>query len=277
MIPDLSQTAKLLIRQRDFYRSHLPTSPNIRMLDEQITQEIYNTNRQTWIHTVESCSHKFNTSQYFSLLKSLSGKHISIPPNQPITFQNKTLTRNGEIAIAFNKQFTSTVRHTTDPMARLVKRRLNKMRPLDINLNLFTTDLVSQDIRKSGNSRAAGPDGFTNLHLKHLGPLGLQYLTDLFNLSFNHADIPSIWKLAIVFPLLKAGKPAGLGPNYRPISLLCPAAKVLERLLLPELNTLPISPTQHGFRRNRSTTTALLPSHTKWPRASISPGHPTAP
>ena len=53
MIPDLSQTAKLLIRQRDFYRSHLPTSPNIRMLDEQITQEIYNSNRQTWINAVE--------------------------------------------------------------------------------------------------------------------------------------------------------------------------------------------------------------------------------
>ena len=35
--------------------------------------------------------------------------------------------------------------------------------------------------------------------------------------------------------------------------------KVLERLLLPELNSLPFSPTQHGFRTGHSCTTALLP------------------
>ena len=51
-----------------------------------------------------------------------------------------------------------------------------------------------------------------------------------------------------------------LGPSYRPISLRCPAVKVLERLLLPELNNhLPVAPTQHGFRPNQSTTTTLLP------------------
>ena len=225
MIPNLTNTSKRLINERDSLRRLDPTDPHISALDTQITQEIRNSNRQTWIHTVESCSHKLNTSQYFSLLRSLSGKRISTPPNQPITFNSKTLTRNREISIAFNKQFTSTVPHSSDPTTRLVKRRLNKLRPLDTNLNRFTPDLVSQAIRKSGNSRAAGPDGFTNLHLKHLGPLGLQYLTNLFNLSFNHADIPSIWKLATVFPLLKAGKPVGLGSNYRPISLPCPAAE----------------------------------------------------
>merc|ERR1711888_284015 len=68
-----------------------------------------------------------------------------------------------------------------------------------------------------------------------------------------------IWKNSIVVPILKPGKPAGLGSGYRPISLLCSAVKVFERLLLPELNNLPLSPTQHGFRSNHSTTTALLP------------------
>ena len=89
--------------------------------------------------------------------------------------------------------------------------------------------------------------------------MGLQYLTKLYNLSYNNADIPAIWKLAIVIPLLKPGKPASTGSGYRPISLLCPAAKVLERLLLPELNTLPLAQSQHGFRKEHSTTTALLP------------------
>ena len=47
-------------------------------------------------------------------------------------------------------------------------------------------------MRNSGNSRAAGPDGLTIHHLKHLGPLGLIYLTNLYNLSYMNANIPAI-------------------------------------------------------------------------------------
>ena len=55
------------------------------------------------------------------------------------------------------------------------------------------------------------------------------------------------------------GKDSSQGTSYRPISLLCPAAKVMEALILPEVNyhLLP-SPDQHGFRPAHSTTSALL-------------------
>ena len=60
--------------------------------------------------------------------------------------------------------------------------------------------------------------------------------------------------------ILKPGKPIDEGTSYRPISLLAPAAKILERLILPFLNAdLPTHSTQHGFRPQRSCTTALLP------------------
>ena len=112
----------------------------------------------------------------------------------------------------------------------------------------------------SGNSTAHSPDHLNILHLKHLGPKGISYLCSLFNLSLASADIPSIWKQAIIIALLKSGKPASLDTSYRPISLLSPTAKVLERLLLPILNEhFHTVPTQHGFRPQWSTTTALLP------------------
>ena len=45
----------------------------------------------------------------------------------------------------------------------------------------------------------------------------------------------------------------------RPISLICPAAKVLESLFLPTINKYLIpAQDQHGFRRGHSTTSALL-------------------
>ena len=49
------------------------------------------------------------------------------------------------------------------------------------------------------------------------------------------------------------------GTSYQPISLICPATKVLESLFLPTINKylLPAQD-QHGFRREHSTTSALL-------------------
>ena len=69
--------------------------------------------------------------------------------------------------------------------------------------------------------------------------------------------IPSIWKTSLVIPIPKPGKDSSQGTSYRPISLLCPAAKVLEALILPSINEF-LSPAkdQHGFRH--STTSALL-------------------
>ena len=132
--------------------------------------------------------------------------------------------------------------------------------PLDHSYSPFSESDVTDAIKATKNSSAAGPNGLTPLHLKHLGPLGTRFLTRLFNLSVQNADIPSIWKSAHVLPVLKPNKPADQGKSYRPISLLCPEVKVLERLNLPILRaSLSPSPSQHGFRGNHSTITALIP------------------
>ena len=69
--------------------------------------------------------------------------------------------------------------------------------------------------------------------------------------------LPSIWKTSLVILIPKPGKDSSQGTSYRPMSLLCPAAKVLEALVLPSINEF-LSPAknQHGFRH--STTSALL-------------------
>ena len=72
--------------------------------------------------------------------------------------------------------------------------------------------------------------------------------------------MPVIWRSANVVPILKPGKPVNVGTSYRPISLLCPEIKVLERLLLPSLSSsLKPNRHQHGFRSDRSVVTALIP------------------
>ena len=98
------------------------------------------------------------------------------------------------------------------------------------------------------------------LHLRHLGEHGLAVLTELFNISVAGVDISAIWKNSVIISILKAGKPRKQDRSYRPISLLCPAAKILERLLLPTIvEALGARPSQQGFKLKYSTTSALIP------------------
>ena len=178
-------------------------------------------------------------------------------PNQPVEFEGKVYTNPKATAARFMRQYAPPPR--SGKVYRKVKRNLKKLN-LDQNYKPFTPEATSDAIKHSKNSTATGPDGLAPWHFKRLGPKGIEYLTATFNLSIATAEIPSVWKLAIVIPVLKPGKAPHLGTSYRPISLLCPAVKVLERLLLPTLNkTLVPSDHQHGFRRQRSTVTALLP------------------
>ena len=42
--------------------------------------------------------------------------------------------------------------------------------------------------------------------LKALGPIALQELLVIFNELFKHAGFPRIWCVAVIIPILKAGK-----------------------------------------------------------------------
>ena len=67
-----------------------------------------------------------------------------------------------------------------------------------------------------------------------------------------------IWHKAIIIHILIPGKDDNIGKNSHHISLLCSAAKTLEKLLLPKILThIPFHPAQHGWRPKPSTCTAL--------------------
>ena len=181
------------------------------------------------MESVQKADRRLNPSRYWQLLKNLSRKRVSAPSNQPITFGDKTMTKTLSILIIY--------------------KNLKINNPLDRSFTPFSDSDVINAIKASKNLSAAGPNGLTMLHLKHLGSKGIRYLTHLYNLSVRVADIPAIWKSARVVPVPKPGKPADQGTSYSPISLLCPEIKVLERLNLPFLRAfLSPSPSQHGFQ-----------------------------
>ena len=97
-------------------------------------------------------------------------------------------------------------------------------------------------------STAIGPVWISNLHLKKLAHGTFNYLTNIFNMSISNKQIPEIWHKAIIISILKPGKDNYIGNNWRTISLICPAAKTLEKLLLPKILThIPFHPAQHDL------------------------------
>ena len=80
-----------------------------------------------------------------------------------------------------------------------------------------------------------------------------------YSMTPSHHQIPAIYKSSIVIPIPIPGNYSSLCISYRPISLIFPAAKVVEALMFDSVNIhlLPAAD-QHGFRPGHSTSSALL-------------------
>ena len=104
---------------------------------------------------------------------------------------------------------------------------------------------------------AAGPNNIPPSFLKSLGLLALQELLSIFNSSFSLAHCPLIWRVAIIIPLLKAGKSPCKVASFRPIRLTSCVVKLVERILADRLYYIAetknlFSLFQAGFRKGRS-------------------------
>ena len=82
----------------------------------------------------------------------------------------------------------------------------------------------------------------------------------LFQVSIVKHKLPAEWKLHGITPIYKSGD-RGSVTNYRPISLLSTASKVLERLVYSKLSVFlseSMSAVQFGFLRDHSTLQQML-------------------
>ena len=155
-----------------------------------------------------------------TLWKTIHGLSNRAPPhtlNTSITFNNKIATPPKHIANCFNKQFTNTVKHATHKTNRHINRATHNIQGYNITLTTFQ---VQEAIKQSKNNNSQGPDKLNIRHLKHIGPLGLAFLTSMFKTALNKNIIPHTWKLANIIPIPKPNKDTDKGTSYKPISLL---------------------------------------------------------
>ena len=110
------------------------------------------------------------------------------------------------------------------------------------------------------SNKATGIDSIGPKILKNCALSLYQPLCHLFNVSLSTGCIPHEWKIHKIVPIHKSADRSSV-TNYRPISLLSNASKILEQLihnkLINHVSNI-ISTRQFGFMRGRSTVQQLL-------------------
>jgi exonuclease III len=184
----------------------------------------------------------------------------------PATLSNGDLhfTEDGSKAQAFADFFRRKV-ETITSQARINPNINNgQLQERAPDKNFFTLQAVKEAMNNLKDKTCYGFDNIPVRILKDGAEVLAPAFCDLFNLIYQQKSIPEKWRTARILPLHKKGDKSKIG-NYRPIANLCSASKIFERLVLSRLleiekqkGTDMSGEMQHGFKKNRSTTTAAL-------------------
>ena len=208
--------------------------------------------KASWISAVTNVDMKHSSRQAWSTLNKLTGrKHnrssgptCAVSPNAVAS----CLVSNGKFKHP-DRSFTKAV--------NVELRNAWNAPTADANLTSdFTLSEIASAVKALKSGKAPGPDKLHPEFFLNMHPNCLAWLASLFSTCLKEKAIPKLWRKAKVVAILKPNKPPDSPSSYRPISLLCIAFKLLERLILNRIepyveDSLPNE--QAGFRRGRTT------------------------
>lgn len=191
-------------------------------------------------------------------------KKLSTGPKE-LNVDNKVSSDPQKIVDHFNHTFT-----TMADAAILRSNPIGNNAPCPVQLYdiapFHLRDTTFNEVVKTINSLpakvSAGIDEVSPKLLKACKNEIAYPLTNLINMSFRSGKFPQQLKLSKVIPIFKKGDQCEAS-NYRPISQISTFSKVIEKLVLTRLidhltyNNL-LTSQQHGFTKNKSTSTALI-------------------
>ena len=129
-------------------------------------------------------------------------------------------------------------------------------------------------LKKLKNSKSTSLDELDNFCVKLAADIIDKPLHHIITLSLLSSRFPCCWKFSKVIPLHKKDSPLEC-ENYRPVAILSPLSKILERVVYEQVyyyftHNKIFHPNLHGYRHGRSTQTALLTMYDRWVKAAVS-------
>lgn len=181
-----------------------------------------------------------------------------------IIFNSKNHENEVDVANAFCKYFTTPITPCSNTISEFDDQHDdNPNNDYELDLKPITIEEVQKSIKYLKVNKPVGSDGipakFYKIFSEELSPI----LVYLFNLSLKNGQVPSILKKSYIKCLYKGKGSRVLCTNYRPISIISSTAKLFENIMYQRLSnfledTHQLSDSQHGYRKNRSTQSAVL-------------------
>ena len=217
---------------------------------------------------------KDNPGMVWSLAKNYMNWKSQGPPVQLEVEVNKKVTlvtKAKDLAKVMNDFFISKVQKIVQDLRKLpvnltACKNIMEFKNTSMHLQFVSVGKVRKLLSQLKNKK------LNNFSVKLAGEFIAGPLHHVITLSVMQQRFPSCWKLTKIVPLHK--KNSTLKPdNYRPVAILSPLSKVLEKAVYEQIygyfsrNKI-FSPSLHGYRGGRSTMTALLTMYDRWVKAA---------
>ena len=192
--------------------------------------------KQAWTERCGELNLREGGRDAWKLLDNMSGASSQVNP-KPFHDGSEVLTSDVKKAQHLNKHFANVTKATkkTELDRNLKKALREEERKESSPPDIFSNDLTKAELEKALKMlklrKAPGPDRVHNEMLKNVGDKAKSALLILFNKTWRSGVIPKAWKVAIITPILKKGKPADQPKSYRPISQTSCLGKVAERMV----------------------------------------------
>ncbi|XP_054283326.1 uncharacterized protein LOC129000387 [Macrosteles quadrilineatus] len=165
----------------------------------------------------------------------------------------------------YNQFFVNSVKDITEELSRKaagnrsgeIRVQVQPLTPLE-EWNPTTQEEVIKIVKSFSNSRSPDIYGISPWILKSvINEISLP-LSEVINRCLRVGLFPDCLKISRTIPVFKKGD-ANLTSSYRPISIIPTVEKIVQRQIVDhfEVNHY-FTASQHGFRKSRSTTTALV-------------------
>ena len=198
------------------------------------------------------------------------------PPMQ-LLYEGLTICKPFQIATIMNQYFKEKVCKIRENLPNVTLdlsscKKVMRNKRCKLSLSHVTFNNVRTLLKNLKSSKSSSVEGIDNYSLKIAAEYVARPLHHIITLSIMQQRFPTSWKSAKVVPLHKKGSPLERG-NYRPVALLSPLGKILEKVIYQQIyqyftrNKL-FHKNLHGYRKNHSTQTALLQMYDKFVKAA---------
>ena len=249
---------------------------------KKLRNKINNKNNQEEIrykkNKVNDC--KDSPTKAWGLAKKFMDWTSPGPPTQLEVKEGKKITlytKAKDLARVMNEYFISKVQTIVNGLKDVPSdlngcKKVMEGRNISLSMKFVTVAKVRKLLVSLKNKTSTSIDQLDNYSVKLAADYIAGPLHHVITLSIMQQKFPSGWKLTKIVPLHKK-ESTSKRENYRPVAILSPLSKVLEKVMYEliysyfDRNKL-FHPSLHGYRKDRSTMTALLSMYDKWVHAA---------